>query len=707
MLNGPPSPKAPLAYPLRTHCDRMAILIDAAAYYGQLARALGEARHSVLIAGWEFDSRIRLVRDEDGADPSLGALLRRITAERKDLKIHILVWNPALIYSLEREPLALLKHSWLNDRRLVFRLDDSHPLGASHHQKIVVIDDRLAFIGGIDLASRRWDTPAHASDDLRRTDPGNALYEPFHDIQAMVSGEAARLLGGVLRQRWRNASGRRLPPPPPLPGDPWPRGSGWDIEDAAVTLVRTQPAWEGEPAIREVEDSFLAMIRQARRSIYVENQYFASRMVALALARRMGRDPPEIAVVTTGFPGGFFERSTMATARARLQAWLGEKVGVRGLSFYAPMIGTHSLKVHSKLMIVDDDILRIGSANLNNRSMGLDTECDLIVEANGNGAIERAIATIRARLLAEHLGAEPGAVAASVTASGLHRTIEALAATHRHLAPLPCESGVAGGLPEIEFYDPDRPVEAVLAAAAGRHAEPARRGLLTRFACGIAALSLLVMLAALPALGFGQPVFPGPLGDALTEIQGHPAAPPLLAGLIMLLGLTGLPIFLTVVGAGVLYGSWLGGLVSLAGIMASAAFTYAAGRLLGRDAVRRLTGRRASRVSRALAHHGMAGMALLRIVPIASFTAINLIAGAGKLRLRAFAGGSALGVLPMIAGCSLFGERLALLLHRPDEAHAAMLWAALVAAAALATWFLARIWRGAAPSMLIDAVPGE
>ncbi len=38
--------------------------------------------------------------------------------------------------------------------------------------------------------------------------------------------------------------------------------------------------------------------------------------------------------------------------------------------------------VHSKVMIVDDGFLRVGSANLNNRSMGADTECDLAFEAS-------------------------------------------------------------------------------------------------------------------------------------------------------------------------------------------------------------------------------------------------------------------------------------------------------------------------------------
>ena len=58
------------------------------------------------------------------------------------------------------------------------------------------------------------------------------------------------------------------------------------------------------------------------------------------------------------------------------------------------------MNVHAKLCIVDDELVRIGSANLCNRSMGLDAECDVTVEAGGNRAAQNAIADLRNRLLA-------------------------------------------------------------------------------------------------------------------------------------------------------------------------------------------------------------------------------------------------------------------------------------------------------------------
>ena len=61
--------------------------------------------------------------------------------------------------------------------------------------------------------------------------------------------------------------------------------------------------------------------------------------------------------------------------------------------------------LHSKVMIVDDEWLRVGSSNISNRSMGVDTECDLVVEAQGEARVQAAIRAARNRLIAEHSGA--------------------------------------------------------------------------------------------------------------------------------------------------------------------------------------------------------------------------------------------------------------------------------------------------------------
>ena len=342
----------------RVHADRVAWLVDAQDYYQALEAALLRARRSVLILGWEFDSRVRLSRREGGAS-TIGELLRHVLRASPDLHVHVLIWDSALIYSFDREFLPVVKHDWLSHPRLHFRRDACHPFGASHHQKVVVIDDDTAFMGGLDISSRRWDSSEHHPQDPRRNDPGFPDYPPFHDVQVAVSGEAARALGQLARARWRSATGQCLAAPA-CGVEAWPEDLPPDIEDVALALARTCPPWEGMPAVREVEQLFIDAISAARHSLYIENQYFTSRAVARMLARRLLEpDGPDIAVVTTGFSSGMLERATMGASRSRLQTRLKAYDRYDRLRLFAPTIDGRQLKVHSKVMIVDENTGRV------------------------------------------------------------------------------------------------------------------------------------------------------------------------------------------------------------------------------------------------------------------------------------------------------------------------------------------------------------
>lgn len=190
--------------------ERIAFLIDAADYFAALRHAILAARRSVFIIGWDVDSRVRLLPDPtppDGHPATLLAFLNSVLAKRPDLHVHVLSWDFSMIYAFEREFLPSTKFGWRGHRRLHFALDAVHPQWASHHQKIVVVDDRVAFTGGLDLTIRRWDTSEHLPGDPRRVDPGGEIYDPVHDLQIAVEGEAAAALGELARERWRRATG--------------------------------------------------------------------------------------------------------------------------------------------------------------------------------------------------------------------------------------------------------------------------------------------------------------------------------------------------------------------------------------------------------------------------------------------------------------------------------------------------------------------
>ena len=96
----------------------------------------------------------------------------------------------------------------------------------------------------------------------------------------------------------------------------------------------------------------------------------------------------------------------MGVLRARLHKLLKAADGNGRYAMYAPAVDAPNgrfINVHSKIMIVDERLLVIGSANLNNRSMVLDSECCIVIDARDNPEREAAIARIRNRLLAEHL----------------------------------------------------------------------------------------------------------------------------------------------------------------------------------------------------------------------------------------------------------------------------------------------------------------
>ncbi|MGZ8269225.1 MAG: phospholipase D-like domain-containing protein, partial [Burkholderiales bacterium] len=451
------------------HSDRMAFLIDGDAYFRAVRAAIIRAKRSVYILGWDIDSRIRLVPQgaNDGYPEPLGDFLNAVVKRQRGLRMHVLSWDFAMVFALDREWLPIYKLGWRTHRRLDFRLDDKHPLGASHHQKVVVVDDAVAFVGGLDLTHSRWDTSAHGCDEPGRCDPEGARYRPYHDVQAIVDGAAARALGDLCRQRWQRVSRQRLRPTHATGSDPWPPHLRPDLTDIDVAIARTDPGYTNGRAVEEIRSLYVDAIAWARHSLYLENQYFSSSVVGGALAARLrGYDAPEVVVVSRKSEEGWLEERTMGVLRARLHKRLQEADtnGRYGLLYpHVPGLEMPNvLNVHSKVLVVDDELCSVGSANFSNRSMGFDTECNIAIEARGDPRIKAAIADFRNRLLAEHLGTELEPVAAELECQGgrLIKTIESLHRPGaRTLEPInPSVSAEIDALvPASAVVDPERP----------------------------------------------------------------------------------------------------------------------------------------------------------------------------------------------------------------------------------------------------------
>jgi phosphatidylserine/phosphatidylglycerophosphate/cardiolipin synthase-like enzyme len=409
---------------------RGAVLIDAANYFLRLEELLSQARHSILIVGWDFDASICLHAAPGNPDEALGTFLRQLVEKNPQLEIRILVWSLSLLHA-PGDPLPLLFGApWQDHPRIHLRLDREHPFYACHHQKIVSIDDSAAFVGGIDLTVGRRDTPGHVANTQRRCNPDGKGYGPVHDVQMLVEGPAAQAVAAEARTRWLWATGERLGAQEPRAGL-WPADLKPDFQNVPVAISRTAPSWRGRSAISEIAVLTTDMIRAARQNIYIEAQYFTADALFDLLVPILSQEQgPEIVLVLTAEWHGQIERFVLSRNRDRLLRRLGRADRYGRLKAYYPVVPAEQrpqpVLVHAKLMVVDGRLLRVGSSNLNNRSIGLDTECDLTIEAR-NDAECAAVARIRDRLLAEHLGTSREHVSQTFSRTGsLVSTIEAL-----------------------------------------------------------------------------------------------------------------------------------------------------------------------------------------------------------------------------------------------------------------------------------------
>ena len=397
---------------------------DAADYFRLVRRALLSARRSVFLLGWDMTALVDL---EPGAAPSrvptrFDHLLRYITRRRPALECYLLTWDYGALFTLERDPFSRFRFSWRMPKRVHFRFDGRHPVGACHHQKILVVDDQLAFCGGIDITGHRWDTSAHRVHEPLRKTPTGKVYGPYHEVQAMVDGPVAASFGVLARDRWRAVSDEELPAVEPSADELWPDDITPDLTDVDVAISRTRPGHAGQPPVRECEALFFDAIAKARRCIYIENQYFTNGGLTEALAARLREpDGPEVIIAVPRDSHGWLEHQTVGAMRDTVFRRLMAADTDHRLRLVAPVASRAAdaaIFVHSKVMLVDDTFLRIGSANCSHRSMGVDTECDVAVEASGDHRIMAGIVRVRDRLLGEYLGLPEDAVSAALSRTG-------------------------------------------------------------------------------------------------------------------------------------------------------------------------------------------------------------------------------------------------------------------------------------------------
>ncbi len=405
-----------------TTASRAAILVDTKAYFDAAKQAMLKARRSIHFLNWAFEPETPLNPLPGGGkdDECIADFLKNLAEERRDLDIRILCWKSAMPVAATQNFFPLADRSAFAGSRVKFVLDGKLPVGASHHQKMIIVDDAVALCGGADFGPDRWDTPKHLDDDPRRKKAkgGKKGFDSRHEVMSIVDGPAAAALGDLFRQRWERCRGETLELPTESAADVWPDGVEPAFTNITIGLSRTQGAWRKDPEVRECEALHLASINAARRCIYMENQYFTSELIAKALARRLAEpNGPEIVLISTEHSPSYFDRLTMDRTRWRFIDTLQAADRYQRFRIYSPVttLGRRII-VHAKIAIIDDGLIRIGSANINNRSMGFDTECDLSLEC-GEAAMAT-VAALRTRLLAHWLGCADDVVDAAIARQG-------------------------------------------------------------------------------------------------------------------------------------------------------------------------------------------------------------------------------------------------------------------------------------------------
>jgi phospholipase D1/2 len=677
--------------------ERAAFLVDADNYFSTFAKTAMRASRSIVILGWDFDSRTTLLSEQTkgGPPPLLGDFLNFLAKRKRGLDIYVLNWDYPMIFGTEREFPPMYGLGWKPRRGVHLRYDNTHPVASSHHQKVVVIDDAVAFSGGLDLTSKRWDTCEHRADHPRRLANGSP-YPPFHDAMLMVDGEAAQALGQLARDRWRSATGDAIPPTP-AQDDPWPEEIVPQLTNVTVGISRTMPQTPAQSEVREIEALYLDMIAGAKRQIYIENQYFTAHKLGEALAARLAEpDGPEIVLVLRLLSHGWLEAQTMEVLRTRLIQRLREADRWKRFGVYFPHVpklkeGT-CVDVHSKIMVVDDEWLRIGSANFCNRSMGADTECDITIEAAGDHAAAGAIRRFRDELVAEHLDVPVAQVEETITRQGsLNGAIRALQGEERTLSTLPDPPEMAESVSGIvALADPERPVSLDnLIDEFAPSMAPANGG--SRWGILLAAIGVIAgLLLTWRFTPLAQLATPDHIIGWAHDFAGRWWAPYLVIAVYTPACFVICPRPLITLFAVVAFGTKLGVVYAVTGTMLCAEVTYFVGRLVDRGTVRRIAGHKLNRVSEILRRRGLIAVTALRLVPLAPFAVLGLVAGAVRIKLWHFTLGSAIGLVPGMLATVLLGDQIETALRDPGAIN---YWPILGAIALLAgAAFAVRRW---------------
>lgn len=682
-------------------------VIDCSNYYRAVHQAICNAKHTLFIVGWDIDSRIELLRGKDAESSqcpiTLYELLKWKSEITPDLKMYLNRWDYSIFLAAERESFASMKWKLNGIKNLEYIFDDQLPLGASHHQKIIVVDDEIAFCGGMDIAIARWDHRQHHVREKDRKDPKGTMflgvedkYRPYHDVQMLVAGDAALSLGELARRRWFYATGKRAKAVKPehtntLP-DAWPKSIEPSFENVELGIALTAPRFRDQKLNRGIERLYLDLIANAEHFIYMENQYFTHVEFARALNKRLLEKPElRVLLISCKDPQGFMERKTMYHGRVQFKDAL-TKDGVTDRTVLAYPISKENnkqeqIRIHSKVMIVDDRYLRIGSSNMNYRSMTLDTECDLVLEGTDK-KVRQSIAAIRNDLIREHTGRSVKEIERIINdGESVQEFLKDIAGSRQHLRETKDEIYRKEPFAKffIRFGDPSKPLlpSYLTAYRSVIKRDKLKKPISWKLIAAVAAIVLLLVSWKFTPLaeyanaktiaglleGVRNTVWALPLGILAYAVGTLVFIPHIIMTTAVVMAFSPLEAFF----------------VAIAGSLLSCTIGYFLGMALGKKSLNAVFGKYSDKISYYAHKGGVLGLTMLRLIPSGPFTVQNLILGMIKVPYRNLIISTLLALLPGTIIFIFVGKAALDLLKNPEPEK----W--IITITGVAVW-IALIW---------------
>jgi len=344
----------------------------------RLEHDLADARESIFLAGWTFTPSFRLSR----GGPTLRELLAD-AAERVDVRVIAWAGAPLPLFKPSRKAVAAARDELVHGTQIRMTLDGRERPLHCHHEKLAVIDGRIAYVGGIDLTllgGDRFDERAHPARGSRG----------WHDAAVRIEGPLVADVAQHIAMRWLEVAGERVAVAASEPFD-----GGVEAQ-----FVRTVPENVYEAVPRgdlRILEAYRRALLSAERLVYLESQFLWSPEIAGILEDKLRNPPSDEFRVVVVLPARANNGQDDTRGQLGLLVEADHDDRLLACSLFQPgRVG--QVYVHAKIGIVDDRWLCIGSANLNEHSLFNDTEACVIT------CDERLARETRLSLWREHLG---------------------------------------------------------------------------------------------------------------------------------------------------------------------------------------------------------------------------------------------------------------------------------------------------------------